>query len=761
MAHKHSVYDSDTHFIIDPITRVAKKDPNHKAMVIQFDHNSERFTFEVPRYIEGHDMSTCNKVEVHYLNYEPKTKQEIKGVYTSDDLQISPDDENIVICSWLISAGATQLVGTLSFVVRFCCVDGTTSTYAWNTALATVNVSTGIDGSDAAISDYSDVLEKWKVELFDAGYINAATMQTNISDLATALDVERKRIDNIVTLPDGSTTGDVELMDVRVGADGKTYENAGTAVRTQIVHLSDETDALKSILDIGFSIGSITNGVDEPNANRARFSDKVKACRTVVTLVANSMYYYGYAKYGEDGNYDGIDHGWNVMDGSPLNIDSGYFKMNFRKVDDTAMTTDDLETLKGYVTVTQFNIQYDIEKLDNQISKGLSMIMPYTVELGSLAGGGKVDFTTRARFVEMVKVSEKSTVTISLNENYLYGYCFYDESGTYDGVDHGWLYPYNQSVVTFTSSGYVMFNFRRIDEGEITAGDLAIFADILTITTRKNVLDVDLDVKNLTEKVNSASDKNNAINSIIVEYNREKGASYVFARIPKVTNDGRTLSPKLHLTSEDGSIDGNKVSALTFAQKNNSIFTMNAGLFNTGTLQPVGQTIISGVSYVNIPMVDDMGSPISDQECYPLCIDSDGNLSAPYSRDVDTSEMIADGVVYAVTGWGKVIDNFVPCSDTVDNEIVHADTYIRQVIGQFQNGDYFVCTVDKSRGDVANEAGLTYADLSQLLIDKGVKFAYSLDGGGSAETVLGMRQLNPIYEGTVGRAVPTVITFEY
>ncbi len=231
MAHKHSVYDTDTHFIIDPITRVVKKDPNHKTMVIQHDHNSERFTFEIPRYIEGHDMSTCNKVEVHYLNFEPKTKQEIKGVYTSDDLQISPDDDNVVVCSWVISSNATQLVGTLSFVVRFCCVDGTESTYAWNTALATVNVSKGIDGSDAAVADYSDVLEKWKAELFDAGYINAATMQNEMSVLSA-------RMDTFAKLPDGSTTGDAELADIRVGADGVTYDSAGTAVRTQLNNLS-------------------------------------------------------------------------------------------------------------------------------------------------------------------------------------------------------------------------------------------------------------------------------------------------------------------------------------------------------------------------------------------------------------------------------------------------------------------------------------------------------------------------------------------
>lgn len=158
-------------------------------------------------------------------------------------------------------------------------------------------------------------------------------------------------------------------------------------------------------------------------------------------------------------------------------------------------------------------------------------------------------------------------------------------------------------------------------------------------------------------------------------------------------------------------------------------------------------------------MTSDSGVPINPDECYPLAIDANGDLTT-YPRNADTADMIANGVKYAVTAWGKLVDNFEIATTDIENEIVHNGRYIRQSIGQYQNGDYCICTVDMTRGSVTNEAGLYYKDLAQIFVDKGVKFAYSLDGGGSAQTVLGKRQLNPIYEGSEGRAVPTVITFE-
>ena len=84
------------------------------------------------------------------------------------------------------------------------------------------------------------------------------------------LEIERKRIDSIASLSEGSTTGDAELIDGRVGANGKTYENIGTAIREQFKNVNKTTnDLLKSCTStIGeLEISIIDNWIEASGAS--------------------------------------------------------------------------------------------------------------------------------------------------------------------------------------------------------------------------------------------------------------------------------------------------------------------------------------------------------------------------------------------------------------------------------------------------------------------------------------------------------------
>lgn len=163
----HIIHDQDNHFKLDPVTRTWTNATAQKPILIQGDHNSEVFTFELPLRIEGHLMSECDAVQVHYINIDTVTRAQSRGVYEVEDLQVNPDGSETITCSWVISRNATKYVGSLSFLLRFSCVqeDGT-EYYVWHSAIDNSSVvSKGISNGDTIAEAYPDILAQWYQEI--------------------------------------------------------------------------------------------------------------------------------------------------------------------------------------------------------------------------------------------------------------------------------------------------------------------------------------------------------------------------------------------------------------------------------------------------------------------------------------------------------------------------------------------------------------------------------------------------------------------
>ena len=147
MSHKHNLNTYTPDFTIDPITREITQvsNPENPIRLMQFDHNSEKLRFSCPRYIDGHDMALCDKLEVHFVNSDVANAINNSGAYRVVDLEVDSADSSKINFSWVVSKNATGNVGTLVFSVRFTCLSGDEIDYVWHTLSFTyISVDQGL-----------------------------------------------------------------------------------------------------------------------------------------------------------------------------------------------------------------------------------------------------------------------------------------------------------------------------------------------------------------------------------------------------------------------------------------------------------------------------------------------------------------------------------------------------------------------------------------------------------------------------------------
>lgn len=330
MAHNDLIIDSDGHFLIDPVTREITNQSD-KNVLIQYDHNSERLTFEVDNIVEGHSLAECNRVEIHYINVATDKRSQVSDFYPVDDLKL---ENGKLTFSWLVSRNVTQLVGGVSFVVRFICMEGDTEVYSWGTAKSDVlEVAESINNAGLVNEDYSDIISQWYSMLVGSGTVgvnkveeakNNAIAEINEKKAEALNDLSFVKIKNIIPEDTEIVCGTINpqtgafttysnasasnskiygLLNAKIPVKGGeniviSYTNTATGTRSStgisLVAFYDENDLFISCLGSSPSVESQIFNADTPYITTPNNAKYLAVC-----YYANPYRVDGFSKYTE------------------------------------------------------------------------------------------------------------------------------------------------------------------------------------------------------------------------------------------------------------------------------------------------------------------------------------------------------------------------------------------------------------------------------------------------------------------------------
>lgn len=225
-----------------------------KLVVIQGLDDSEGSVNVPVKLVHNSDDQYVNFTEQVHIRY-------INGGKAFEEILPSKDSEFYIPGKVFVESGPIQLAvhlingdvervtNELQFVVK-----------------KAPNGKTLVDPSEFSWQQLVDQYVNAKLDTFaDKADMNEfkGDVNANLTNQNKKITTLESRMDTFTKLPEGSTTGDAELQDIRVGANGITYDTAGDAVRGQYSQLKEDLDNAKS--QLSESINEIINKESYPN----------------------------------------------------------------------------------------------------------------------------------------------------------------------------------------------------------------------------------------------------------------------------------------------------------------------------------------------------------------------------------------------------------------------------------------------------------------------------------------------------------------
>ena len=237
---------------IDIDTRCWKIPKEECFLGVESDDKVKILQFELSKneFCDGLNFTDCNC----FINYKNEGNDTIP--YAITDMEVKED--GTVTFTWKVSRGATIFKGnTFAILCAKKISEDGTITNEWNSRIGSFTVAKGIE-------PLSSIAEVPEIDIISQLLLVAkqtnANAQTNIDKSSSLLekaeglgylkeeyDVLEARMNQFTSLQEGSTTGDAELIDGRIGYDGKVYDNIGGAIREQVSELKGDLGKLNDI----------------------------------------------------------------------------------------------------------------------------------------------------------------------------------------------------------------------------------------------------------------------------------------------------------------------------------------------------------------------------------------------------------------------------------------------------------------------------------------------------------------------------------
>lgn len=286
--------------------------------------------------------------------------------------------------------------------------------------------------------------------------------------------VARERIDQLSRLEEGSTTGDAELIDGRVGADDVTYLNIGTATRAQIGSLVGAVgfeDAILESLTWANAIPNQNTGVPASSATRLCTQKiKIPAYAKELLLTVQSGYKCAWYAYGADGTTFLDKKYWLTSEENRISLNENwaYLIIGLSNTGNTAISSEDAENITVGFSTKNVELKEDVFRLYDfsQLAES-TQFLPKLVgfEQGRRNDSGAKDETSydyRCRTTDILSVSDYDVIVLNRTEKKYVVYVdyyngsksFVTKTGMIGNNDQPYVLDKNYSYFSMTIMDY-------------------------------------------------------------------------------------------------------------------------------------------------------------------------------------------------------------------------------------------------------------------------------------------------------------------